>query len=304
VPKIIPVAVHPVLVVADISIGQVIVGFTASTTVTNCVQVPILPEPSTAVQVTVVFPNGKATGALFVNEAILQFSVTKGMSNTNPVKVQPVFVCSTIAGAQCTTGATLSVTVTVCVHVAVLPEPSVMVQVTVVFPNGYTNKPLFVTEATWQLSLVVGVPKVTPTAVHPTLVTVKTVPGHVIVGLTLSVIVTNCSQVDVLPEPSVIIQVMAVTPNGKALGALFVTEAILQLSEVIGDPKEIPVAVHPVLVIVAMFDGHVILGATLSLTVINCVQIAVLPAPSVTVQVTNVLPSEYATGALLTKDAT
>ena len=32
-PKIIPVAVHPVLVVADISIGQVIVGFTASTTV-------------------------------------------------------------------------------------------------------------------------------------------------------------------------------------------------------------------------------------------------------------------------------
>ena len=89
-----------------------------------------------------------------------------------------------------------------------------MVQVTVVLPNGYTNKPLFVTEAILQLSLVIGVPNETPVAVHPVFVTVKTVGGHVIVGVTLSVTVTNCSQVAVLPEPSVTVQITAVIPNG------------------------------------------------------------------------------------------
>ena len=81
-------------------------------------------------------------------------------------------------------------------------------------PNGYTNKPLFVTDAMLQLSLVIGVPNETPVAVHPVLVTVNTVGGQVMAGLTLSLTVTNCAQVAVLPEPSVTVQITVVTPKG------------------------------------------------------------------------------------------
>jgi len=85
----------------------------------------------------------------------------------------------------------LSITVTVCVHVAVLPEPSRTVHVTIVLPNGYISKPLFVTDATLQLSPVTGTPNVTPVDVHPVLVYAVTFAGQVIVGFTLSVTVTN-----------------------------------------------------------------------------------------------------------------
>jgi len=58
VPKTTLVAKHPVFVNAATLAGQVIVGNVSSTTVTICVHVPTLPEPSVAVHVTVVFPNG------------------------------------------------------------------------------------------------------------------------------------------------------------------------------------------------------------------------------------------------------
>ena len=67
-------------------------------------------------------------------------------------------------------------------------------------------------------------------------------------------------------------------------------EATVQLSEVKGLPKETPVAVHPELVKTATSAGQVIAGATLSVTVTSWLQVAVLPEPSVTVQVTVVVP--------------
>ena len=73
---------------------------------------------------------------------------------------------------------------------AILPDPSVTVQVTVVIPNGKAAGALFVTEATEQLSAVTGVPRATPVAVQAELVVVFTVAGAVIVGLMLSVTVT------------------------------------------------------------------------------------------------------------------
>ena len=112
-------------------------------------------------------------------------------------------------------GATLSVTDTTCVQVAVLFEPSVTVQVTVVFPRGYVvDAWSFTTLATLQLSDVVGVPNDTPVAVQPLLVVAFTVAGQVIAGLTLSETCTVCVQVAVLPEPSVTVQVTVVFPKG------------------------------------------------------------------------------------------
>jgi hypothetical protein len=137
----------------------------------------------------------------------------------------------------------------------------------VVVPNGNALGALLVTEATEQLSAVDGVPKETPVAVHPVLVFADTAAGAVMVGLTLSVTVTTWVAVAVLPLPSVTIQVTVVVPNGKALGALLVTEATEQLSAVVGVPNETPVAVQPVLVVAETAAGAVIVGFTLSVTV-------------------------------------
>ncbi len=58
-----------------------------------------------------------------------------------------------------------------------------------------------------------------------------------------------------------------VVPNGNALGALLVTEATEQLSAVVGVPNETLVAVQPELVVTFLFDGAVMVGLTLSVTV-------------------------------------
>ena len=63
------------------------------------------------------------------------------------------------------------------------------------------------------------------------------------------------------------VQVTVVTPIGKAVGALLVTEATPQLSAVVGVPKETPVAVQAVLVVADTLAGQVMLGGILSVTV-------------------------------------
>ena len=67
---------------------------------------------------------------------------------------------------------------------------SVTVQITVVTPIGKAGGALLVTEATPQLSAVVGVPSETPVAVQAVLVVAVTLAGHVMVGITLSDTVT------------------------------------------------------------------------------------------------------------------
>jgi hypothetical protein len=150
---------------------------------------------------------------------------------------------------QVIVGRILSETVTVWSQVALLPLLSVTVQVTVVVPIGKAAGALFVTKATPQLSAVTGVPRATPVAVHPVLVVAVTLAGQAIVGRTLSETVTVWLQVALLPLLSVTVQITVVAPIGKAAGALLVTKATPQLSEVTGVPRVTPVAVHPVLVV-------------------------------------------------------
>ena len=71
-----------------------------------------------------------------VTLATLQLSEVDGVPRFTPVAVQPVFVITALFGGQVIVGFTLSVTVTVWLHVAVLPDPSVTVHVTTVVPNG------------------------------------------------------------------------------------------------------------------------------------------------------------------------
>jgi hypothetical protein len=136
-----------------------------------------------------------------------------------------------------------------------------------VFPNGNAIGALFTTLATEQLSAVTGVPKDTPVAVHAVFVLTVIAAGAVIVGTTLSVTVITCVAVAVLPAASNTVQVTVVFPTVKILGALFVTLATVQLSDVTGVPIEIPVAVHPVFVFTETFAGAMIVGRTVSITV-------------------------------------
>ena len=70
-----------------------------------------------------------------VTEATEQLSEVVGAIKTRPVAVQPVLVVAE-TGTVLIVGLVVSVTETTCVAVALFPEPSVTVQVTVVFPKG------------------------------------------------------------------------------------------------------------------------------------------------------------------------
>lgn len=139
-----------------------------------------------AVQFTVVVPVGKEDGALFVTVTPVQLSLVTGVPRLTPVAVQPLLVLATTFAGQEIAGGMLSVTVTVWVQVAVFPLASVAVHVTVVTPFGKAESALLVTVATEQLSLAVGVPKLTPVAVQPEFVLAATLAGQVIVGGMLS----------------------------------------------------------------------------------------------------------------------
>ncbi len=143
------------------------------------------------------------------------------------------------------------------------------VQVTVVSPNGKAPGASLVVLATAQLSPVVGVPKVTPLAVHrPASTLTFTVAGQLIVGSMLSVTVTVCVQVAVFPELSVTVQVTVVSPNGKTPGASLVVLATAQLSPVVGVPKVTPLAVHrPASTLTFTVAGQLIVGLVVSSTV-------------------------------------
>ena len=99
--------------------------------------------------------------------------------------------------------------------VAVLPEASVTVHITLVLPIGYTAGALFVTDATEQLSDVTGVPRLTPVTLQLTPAGTTIFVGAVITGLTLSVTVTVNVQLACLPQASVTVAVTVVVPTGK-----------------------------------------------------------------------------------------
>ena len=87
-------------------------------------------------------------------------------------------------------GAVVSVTTTVWTAVALFPEVSVTVQVTVVDPNGKVVGASLTTVATAQLSAVTGVPKTTDVTLHEELALKDKFTGAVIVGLITSIILT------------------------------------------------------------------------------------------------------------------
>ena len=139
-----------------------------------------------------------------------------------------------------------------------------------------------------QLSVALGAVKIT-TALQLFAAEAVMATGTLNVGAVVSVTVTNCVLVTVLPATSVAVHVTTVFPIGYVTGALFVKVTPLQLSAAIGAVNVI-VAVHPDPAVVLIATGVVNVGAVTSITVIVCVAVVVLLLASVAVQVTVVLP--------------
>jgi hypothetical protein len=112
------------------------------------------------------------------------------------------------------------------------------------------------------------------------------------VGAVLSLTVTFCEQVAVLPLASVAVHITVVVPTGNELGALLVifTGVQLLLSLAVALPSETPVAVQAELAVVVIGPGHAMVGAVTSLTSTVNPQVAVFPEPSVAIYVTVVMP--------------
>jgi hypothetical protein len=104
--------------------GAVIVGGCASMIVTDCVEVAVLFDPSVAVQVTMVMPTGKVTGALFVIVTVPQLSDAEGRPSAVFARARPQMLGSLFAVTGESVemvGGCVSLMVTFCVAVRVLP---------------------------------------------------------------------------------------------------------------------------------------------------------------------------------------
>src|SRR5260370_25494612 len=132
-------------------------------------------------------------------------------------------------------GGCLSVTITSCGQVAVLPCESVAVQITVLVPTGNNVGALLVTLTAPQLSDTVGVLSVTLVAPHrPGEAMTVTSAGHVTEGGWLSVTIFCCSQAAASAFYSVALHIAVPVPTGNIAGALLVTVTAPQLSEIAG----------------------------------------------------------------------
>src|ERR1019366_3802342 len=99
--------------------------------VTFCAHVAKFPLKSTTVQVTIVVPDPKEPGASLYVYHTPQLSLVVGVPKSIGVPSQTV-----MSEGQIIVGASVSETVTVCIHTALLPLASTIVQVKAVVPAG------------------------------------------------------------------------------------------------------------------------------------------------------------------------
>ena len=95
----------------------------------------MFPEESDTVQVTIVSPSAKNSGASFMIDIISPLSVA--IDSPNWTLFWSLLVASTITSSgTCKIGEIVSIMVTLCSVLTVFPDSSVAVQVTVVSPTG------------------------------------------------------------------------------------------------------------------------------------------------------------------------
>ena len=266
-------------------------GVTSTIQVKSCVQVDVLPQPSVAIYVlvcdlrqpfTVIVPNDD----VIVGVPHASVAVAAPGAGT-PAGLQP----RSPPGGQNVNagGVTSTVQVKTCVQVDVFPQPSVAVYVrvwdlrhplTVIVPSD---------------DVIVGVPQASvavaaPGAGTPAGLQPKSPPGGQNVnvgGVTSTIQVKTCVHVDVLPQPSVAVYVRVcerVHPVTVILPSDDVMVGVPHASVAVAVPAAgTPAGLHPKS---PPAGQKVNVGGVVSdIQVKSCVQVDVLPQPSVAVYV-------------------
>ena len=290
------------------SAGAAIDGGVVSTTVTRCSAVAALPAASAAVQVTVVVPSGNRGGASLATDATPTASdaVALPMSTGAPPgdAASPV----TSAGAAID-GGVVSTTVTRCSAVAALPAASAAVQVTTVVPSGRTGGASFATEAMGVASAAAPAPAASPTAIRPSAASAPSGDSASTVmgggtrtdGGVVSTTSTRCAAVALLPDASVAFHTTVCEPSGNESGASLETSTACT-SSTDGSPSATALRSADEASNTTS-GGASMPGGVVSTTSTRCLAAASLPAASVAVQVTVVVPRGNRAGASLVTDA-
>ena len=171
-----------------------------------------------AVQVTVVAPTGNAKPEAGRQATVTpgQLSCAAGNRKVTTAVLVPGSVFLTRSAGWASVGLSSSTTVTWKLQVALLPEVSVAVQLTVVVPIGKIEP-----DGGTQLVMTPGVlsvavtMKVTTAEQSPVSLVLRMSGGQIILGVSASLMVTLKVTLVLLLEVSVAVQVTVVTPIGK-----------------------------------------------------------------------------------------
>jgi hypothetical protein len=179
---------------------------------------------------------------------------------------------------------------TVKLHATLLPEASVEVEVTVVVPTG-NRLPEAGRETTVaeQLSVVLTV-KFTIAPQTPGSVFRMMLAGHVIVGGSTSLTMTVKLQVVLLPAASVEVEFTVVVPTGKNDPEAGTDTTVAEQLSVVVTEKNTVEPQSPGVAFMLMFAGQEITGGSTSLTMTVKLHVVLLPAASVEVELTVVVP--------------
>jgi hypothetical protein len=272
------------------TLGDAVIG---TNTVTVKLHAALLPDASVATLDTVVVPIGKAEpeGGLlttFTPEALSDAPTTK----FTIAVVWPGSVGTVMLAGHVIFGASVSTTLTEKLPVVEFPAVSVATLETVVVPMGKAEPEagLLTTVTPGVLSVAVTV-KFTVAVALPGSVEAVMLAGSVSFGASVSATVTRKVAVAVVPAWSVATLVTVVVPTEKAEpeAGLDTTVTPGQLSVAVTTKFTVAVGL-PGSVVAVMLAGGVTLGASVSRTVTENVQVPILPASSVAWHSTSVTP--------------
>ena len=275
-------------------------GGVVSTTSTRCVAVALLPDASVAFHTTVCEPSGNASGASLATAASCTSSTAGEPSST--LLSAGESASKTTSGGGSIDGGVVSTTATSCSAVAVLPAASAAVQVTVVVPSGNRAGASLATDAIPDPPSEAAASPSGTSFESADVASNTTSGGARTDGRTVSTTTTLCGAVASLPATSRAVQVTVVVPSGNRAGASLDTDITPTASETGGSARSTAVPDAPAAS--APTSGTApIAGGIVSRTVTLCVATAMLPAPSIAVHMTVLMPRVNRSGALLSSDS-
>ena len=274
-------------------------GGVVSTTWTRCTAVALLPDASVAFHVTSCVPRANEPGASLEIETACASEAAGCPSGTAFDSADSA--SNVTSGGGSIAGGVVSTTSTRCVSAASLPAASIAFHVTTARPIPNAAGASFVTDATPDPPSNASASPSGTTLDPADSASNVTSGGALIDGAAVSETTTDCTAVASLPTTSRAVHVTAVVPRANRAGASLETDMTPTASVTGGSASSTGVPPGPPASAVTS-GSPPMTGGTVSRTITFCVATAMLPAPSMAVQMTVLVPSVNRSGALLSSD--